>query len=193
MFAATYEVEREPEFPGNGDWGCSVYGYAPDGSVTEDFESRWGAPTLLRVTSGSGTESILMFAAGGLGGVSAVVGCPNPDHVCVVVAGLAYLVDTGGPERGAVVIRNDAQELVPLPDESLLLLAGFTDIVAVGVNGMTWRSPRLVLDCLAVGYARAGRIFGHGEGTSGGVDFAIDAATGQQIASCDDGSGAAPT
>jgi hypothetical protein len=184
MFAAVYEVETQPEFPGNGDWGCPVYGYAAEGSVAADFESRWGAPTVLRVISASGAESILMFGAGGLGGASAVSACPNPDHLCVVVAGLAYLVDTDEPERGAVIIRSDTQEIVPLPDESLLLLPGFQDIAAVGVNGVAWRSPRLVLDRLAVDHGHAGRIFGHGEGMSGWVDFEIDAATGQPIRSC---------
>jgi hypothetical protein len=182
-FAAAYEVEPEPEFPGDGEWGCPVYGYAADGVVSSDFESRWGAPTVLRVTTQSGTESVLMFAAGGLGGESGIFACPAPEDLCVVAAGQAYLVDTRMPEGDAVVLRSDTQEVVPLPHEGLLLLSGFQNIVAVGINGVVWRSPRLAHDGLHVDYARAGRIFCHAEDMSGWFELEVDAATGNRLAS----------
>ena len=84
MFSAAYEVETDPEFPGNGEWDCPVYRYAAGGTVTSDFESGWGAPTVLRITPRSGSESVLIFAAGGLGGASGNYACPAPEHLSVL-------------------------------------------------------------------------------------------------------------
>lgn len=182
MFSAAYEVEPDPEFPGDGEWGCPVYGYTAAGTVSSDFESQWGAPTVLRLTSQSGAESVLMFAAGGLGGESGIFACPAPKDLCVVAAGEAYLVDTNAPQRGAVILRSDTQEVVPVPDEGLLLLSGYENVVAVSINGLVWRSPRLAHDGLHVDYAREGRLFCHAEDMSGWVEVEIDATTGQPIA-----------
>ena len=122
-----------------------------------------------------------MFAAGGLGGDSGSYVCPAPESLCVTVDGNAYLVDVTWPQRGAVVARSDVQHVVAVPDEQLLLLAGFQDIVAVGIRGIAWRSSRLALDCLQIDHASAGRIYCHGEDMSGWVDLELDAATGQQV------------
>jgi site-specific DNA-cytosine methylase len=46
-FVATYEVEQEPEFPGNGEWGCPVYGYAADGAHWENRRLRVPEPQRL--------------------------------------------------------------------------------------------------------------------------------------------------
>jgi hypothetical protein len=77
QFRPAYATEVNPEFPGNGDWGVPVFGFGRDGQVSETFESRWGAPLLVRVTRDSSEKWIGMFAAGGVAGVTGVFACPS--------------------------------------------------------------------------------------------------------------------
>jgi hypothetical protein len=66
-FECAFTVEVDPEFPGDGDWGCPVVGFDRTGGVMPAFESRWGTPLVARVQPDSGQAWVAMFAAGGLG------------------------------------------------------------------------------------------------------------------------------
>jgi hypothetical protein len=180
-FSSAYEVETDPEFPGDGDWGCLVCSYKADGTITQDFESRWGAPTILRVLPASAPSWVGMFPAGGLGGESGVFGCPSLNHMCVVANGAAYLVDVTTPHGGAAMVRPDTHQVLPVPHAPLLLLAGFQDLVAVGIEGVAWRSPRLVLDELWVEQALENHLVCRGHEMRGTVTFEVDLATGERV------------
>src|SRR5439155_18309383 len=98
-FRPRYKLEVDPEFPGDGQWGCPVFGFDRDGRIMERFASRWGAPLTVRVQAPSQVW-VGMFAAGGLGGLRGVFACPSPSGLCAVVDGEAYLVEVDHPERG---------------------------------------------------------------------------------------------
>jgi hypothetical protein len=148
-FAAAYTVVVEPE--GSDRRGAS-YAYGRNGRLIEeyDFESRWGTPLVLRVEPEGRSPFVGAFAAGGLGVVRDVYACPDPRHMCAIVDGLAYLVDVGAPERGAIVVANAVVQVVTVPDAPLLVLAGDADLAAVGPRGLAWSHTRLVLDDLRV-------------------------------------------
>lgn len=149
-FEPAYGVEVDAEFPSGGDWPCPVFSFDRDGRVCEEFVSRWGAPLVVRVAPEVGPEWVGMFPAGGLGGVDGVFAGPAPVQMCAVVNGLAYLVRVDEPEAGAVITHDQVGQVVPVVGAELLLLVRFIDIVAVGPEGVAWRSARLAVDDLRV-------------------------------------------
>lgn len=119
------------------------------------------------------------YAAGGLGGISGAFACPSPDHLCVLVDGLAYLTDVGAPTSGSVVAHDQVGQVVPTTD--LLLLVRFVDIVAIGRHGIAWRTERRAVDDLRVIRATSEVIECSLDNLGGSPTIAIDAATGEQI------------
>jgi hypothetical protein len=79
--------------------------------------------------------------------VSGVFATADPEQLCVLSRGRAYLVKVSHPREFRVV-----QECLPVVwaarFEDLLLLADFTHVVAVGREGLVWESSRLTWDGL---------------------------------------------
>ncbi|MEZ5245464.1 MAG: hypothetical protein R2707_10235 [Acidimicrobiales bacterium] len=102
-FKADYQVIVDPEFPGDGNWRCPVFGYDRDGAVVDQFESRWGTPLVLEVEPMNGQRWVGMFEASGLGGTTGVFATPDPARLCAVVDGLAYVINAADPADVAAV------------------------------------------------------------------------------------------
>jgi hypothetical protein len=75
--------------------------------------------------------------------VSAICACPDPDSVCVVAGGYAYVVNVTGPKRWFQVEQRPVVDLRVVPAAELILFAGFTSITAVGNTGIAWQTERL--------------------------------------------------
>ena len=178
-FAPSYAVVIDPEFPGDGDWGCDVFGFGRDGRLEKPFHSVWGTPFVVEVRPASAHRWVGQYAAGGLGGISGAFACPSPDHLCVLVDGQAYLTDVGAPASGSVVAHDQVGQVVASAD--LLLLVRFIDIVAIGRDGIAWRTKRLAVDDLRVIRATSDVIECSLDNLGGSSEIAIDAATGEQI------------
>jgi hypothetical protein len=161
-FDPGYEVTLDPEFPGDGNWGCPTFAYGRDGRLRDEFGSRWGTPMVIEVSSVD-AHWVGMFAAGGLGGVRGVFACPSPEACCILADGLAYLVDVWAPEAGAVIAHDQVVQVLPVAGARLLLLVRFIDIVAIGQDGVVWATPRLVVDDLRVEMATADSIVCSGD------------------------------
>lgn len=148
MFPASYSLTVEPDEPGE----HPRYAFGRTGALIEeyDFEARWGTPLLARVEPFDAPVWIGAFAAGGMGLVRDVYACPSAHHMCVIVDGLAYVVDVRAPQRGAIIPAKAVTTVVPVKDARILLLAGDTDLAAVGETGNVWSTPRLVVDELRV-------------------------------------------
>lgn len=179
-FAATYEVKTDPEFPPDGSWPCPVFAFDRDGRVQVELVSRWGAPRIIRVRPAASPEWVGMFPSGGLGGVSGVFATPSPDRLCVLVDGEAYLVRVDAPEEGAVIAQDTVGQVISAVEPPLLLLVRGVDIVALGAEGVAWRSPRLALDGLRVGVVDASGIHCTADLLPGDVEsLIVDPASGQ--------------
>lgn len=178
MTGLPYEVEVNPEFPPDGEWRCPVFEFNHDGGLDGGFTSRWGA-TVVRVAAT--TEWVGLFPASGPGGVDDVFATPDPGRLCVVAEGLAYLVRVAAPAEGAVVAQVGVQQVVSVEDR-LLLLVSESDIVALGADGVAWRSPRLAWSGLSV--VRAGAEAVHCTGYRGEqpCEVVVDPATGGLVA-----------
>jgi hypothetical protein len=181
-FAPDYDVEVNPEFPGDGHWAHPVYGFGRDGTVMEDFDSRWGTPTVVQVIPTGSSAWVGMFAAGGLGRLREVYACPAPQFMCTVVDGLAYLTDVSFP-TGTTIAHDQVTQVVAVGGRPLLLFVSFDDIVAIGAAaGIAWRTPRLVVDGLRVVTASADGIVCTGDNLGGTETIELDPATGAQTA-----------
>jgi hypothetical protein len=180
-FDSHYSVQVDPEFPGDGDWRVPVHGFANDGSLREAFESRWGPPSILCVTSSTLTW-VGTFAAGSLGGVSGVYGCPSPDDLLVLASGVAYLVHAKAPEAGAVIAADPVRQVSVSPEHGLLLLVRDLDITALSASRVAWRTGRLVVGDLHIEEVRPTRIVCRGDNLGGTETIELDPPTSEQIA-----------
>ena len=137
---------------------------------------------MVRVQPHDADEWVGTFAAGGLRGSWGVYGCPSPHDLCVIADGLVYIVDVTKPHAGAVVAHDQVHQVVRVAERDLVLFVRFIDIVALGVNGIAWRTQRLVVDDLWVRQAARDVIICSGDNPGGTPEIGLDPQTGQQTA-----------
>jgi len=130
--------------------------------------------------------------------------CPNPDWLCAVSGGYAYLIDAVHPENFSMLryrpvldvhcylpdfLDNLPDSLHKMHDElpvlqsGLLLFAGHHSILAWGRDGEAWESDRLSWEGITNLRIEGNTL--HGEGwdlmTDKDLPFALDLATGKRI------------
>lgn len=111
---------------------------------------------------------------------SGVWSCPCPDDLLAVAGGYAYLVRTLQPATATLLEQRPVTSLFPLPSHDLLLLAGFHDILALGKQGVCWRSGRLSWEGLTLGEVEGNQLHGTGWNMFSDRDeaFVLDVTTG---------------
>jgi hypothetical protein len=95
---------------------------------------------------GSGRQPFLATCA--LGFRDAVVptgvwSTPEPETICAVSGGYAYMIDTTAPERFAMIPYRPVLEVRPAPADRVLLFVGHHAILAWGPEGQAWESAKL--------------------------------------------------
>jgi hypothetical protein len=110
-----------------------------------------------------------------------VYGCPNPDEMCGVAGGYAYVIDTLRPERCSLLGLKPVVEVRVLEAEGLLLFAGFHSLVAWGAKGLAWETQRLSWEGLRLSEVVDGQLHGFGWNmmTDREVPFTVDLRTGE--------------
>jgi hypothetical protein len=88
--------------------------------------------------------------------------CPNPNHLCAVAGGYAYLSDTSAPATCTLLPLKPATEVHPIPTHNLLLFAGFHHLAAWGPDGLAWQSARLSWEGLRLTHLEGGQLHGFG-------------------------------
>ena len=68
---------------------------------------------------------------------------PEPERICAVAGGYAYLIDTARPERFTMIPYRPVLEILPAVAEDLLLFIGHRSILAWGCNGQAWEAEKL--------------------------------------------------
>jgi len=105
---------------------------------------------------------------------------PNPDEICAVSGGYAYVIDTTRPERFTMIPYRPVLEVRPVPEQGLLLFVGHLSILAWSTNGQAWQSERLTSEGLTIASIE-GHIL-HGQGwdmmTDKEIPFTLDLRTG---------------
>jgi len=105
---------------------------------------------------------------------------PNPDELCAVSGGYAYLIDTAAPDRFTMLTWRPVLQVHPVPEHSLLLFVGHHAILAWGADGEAWQSPKLSHEGVTINTVEGGLLHGLGWNliTDKETPFALDLRTG---------------
>ena len=116
--------------------------------AAEEVE-RGALEVLVRPEGPSSSETALPFLATcALGFRDPVVptglwSCPNPEEICAVSGGYAYIIDTSAPERFTMIGYRPALAVRPVVEAALLLFVGSRSILAWGAQGQAWETEKL--------------------------------------------------
>lgn len=107
--------------------------------------------------------------------------CPNPNQVCAIAGGYAYIVEADQPERWQQIPYRPVVSVHAAPQQSLLIFSSFHKLWALGKNGMSWETKRLSWEGLRVTEIHGGQLHGFGWdlNTDAEIPFSVDLATGQ--------------
>ncbi|HEU5352600.1 MAG TPA: hypothetical protein VFU55_13475 [Terracidiphilus sp.] len=107
---------------------------------------------------------------------------PNPDELCAVAGGYAYLIDTRTPERFTMLPYKPVLAVLPAPEADLLLFVGHHAILAWGHEGRVWETEKLSDEGVTVTGIENGVLRGRGWQmmTDRETEFALDLRTGRQ-------------
>jgi hypothetical protein len=110
-----------------------------------------------------------------------VFACPNPQELCAVAGGYAYVIDTARPERSTHIALKPVAEVRVLVPQRLLLFVGFHSIVAWGPEGMAWETQRLSWEGVRVTEVVDDALHGFGWNlmTDRDAPFTVDLRTGE--------------
>jgi hypothetical protein len=110
-----------------------------------------------------------------------VFACPNPQEMCAVAGGYAYIVDTAQPEHCVHIALKPVVEVRPLVTQRLLLFVGFHSMIAWSVSGLAWETARLSWEGIRLTGVEGDTLHGLGWNllTDREVAFQVDLLTGQ--------------
>ncbi len=106
---------------------------------------------------------------------------PNPEEICAVAGGYAYLIDTTAPERFTMLPYRPVLEVRAVVAESLLLFVSNRSILAWGCGGQAWESGKLSDEGVTVTAIESGILRGTGWNmmTDKAPPFALDLRSGR--------------
>ncbi|HEY1903985.1 MAG TPA: hypothetical protein VGG56_16240 [Terracidiphilus sp.] len=105
---------------------------------------------------------------------------PNPDELCAVSGGYAYLIDATDPDRFTMIAFRPVLEVRAVLSENLLLFVGHHAILAWGRDGQGWKSDKLSDEGVTITRIEGATL--HGQGWNMIADqeapFTLDLKTG---------------
>ncbi|HEU4636020.1 MAG TPA: hypothetical protein VFS41_07575, partial [Edaphobacter sp.] len=111
---------------------------------------------------------------------SGVYSCPNPDELCAVAGGYAYLIDSSHPERSTHIPLKPVVKVLAIPSHGLLLFVGFHTLYAWGREGEAWKTERLSWEGVRISGVEGDTLHGTGWNmfTDQDVPFTVDLRNG---------------
>ena len=108
---------------------------------------------------------------------------PNPEEICAVSGGYAYLIHTAAPERFTMLPYRPVLEVRPLPAQDLLLFVGHHAILAWGNHGEAWQSSKLSDEGVTITGIEDGVLYGRGWNmmTDKDAPLILDLRTGRRL------------
>lgn len=108
---------------------------------------------------------------------------PEPETICAVAGGYAYLIDTIAPERFTMIHYRPVMQILPVVEEDLLLFAGHHSILAWGRKGQAWESGKLSDEGLTILRVDNGVLLGAGWDlqTEKEIQFRLDVRSGKTL------------
>lgn len=110
-----------------------------------------------------------------------IFACPNPQEMCAVAGGYAYIIDTAQPEHSTHIALKPVVDVRVLQEQNLLLFLGFHTIVAWGAQGLAWETAKLSWEGLRITEVSGNTLHGFGWNlmTNKEVAFSVDLLTGR--------------
>ena len=149
--------------------------------VAEEVER--GALEVMILARAPNTQPFLATCALGFRDPAAPTGfwsTPDPERICAVAGGYAYLIDTTAPERFTMIPYRPVLEVRTVVAEGLLLFVGHHSILAWGPNGQAWESAKLSDEGVTIAGTDGGVLRGKGWEMMSDSEkpFALDLRTG---------------
>ncbi len=133
------------------DWQATVLSRRPLISPSRHYvypreveEVERGALELI-VRPPTGREFLATFALGFADPAvpTGVWACPDPQWICAVAGGYAYMVNTADPHQWEQVEYRPVLAVIALLSQRLLLFSGHQSLMAYGADGKAWGTGRL--------------------------------------------------
>jgi hypothetical protein len=142
-----------------------------------------GALEVLISPESSRTQSFLATCALGFRDPAVPTGLwstPNPEEICAVSGGYAYIIHTKLPERFTMVPYRPVLEVRPALAANLLLFVSHRTILAWGAAGQAWESGKLSDEGITITAIEPNIVSGLGWHllTDKETPFALDLSTG---------------
>jgi hypothetical protein len=108
---------------------------------------------------------------------------PNPDEICAVSGGYAYLISTTQPERFTMISYRPVLAIILAPAANLLLFFGNRTILAWGADGQAWESEKLSDEGITIAAVEDNLLRGLGWEliSDKETQFTLDLRTGKRI------------
>lgn len=108
---------------------------------------------------------------------------PNPNELCAVSGGYAYIIDTTAPDLFTMISFRPVLEIFPAVEQGLLLFIGHHSILAWGRNGEAWQSEKLSAEGITISGIEDGILHGlvWDLFTDKETPFALDLGTGLRL------------
>jgi len=87
---------------------------------------------------------------------------PNPQELCAVSGGYAYVINTAAPNRFIMLRYRPVLQVRPLVSHGLLLFVGHRSILAWGADGEAWETPKLSDEGVTITGIEGGLLRGQG-------------------------------
>jgi hypothetical protein len=136
--------------------------------------------------AGQNTQPFLATCALGFNDPAVPTGlwsAPNPDQLCAVSGGYAYLIDTTAPENFTMIAYRPVLEVHAATADNLLLFIGHHSILAWGKSGQAWESRKLSDEGITIVSIEPGKLQGRGWDllTDKETPFTLDLSTGRCV------------
>ncbi len=112
---------------------------------------------------------------------SGLLSCPNPDDLLILAGGYAYLIDTLQPEKCLHLPLRPVAAVMLIPEQHLIVVAGFHHVIALDAGGLRWQSKRLSTEGIQLERVEGQILLGSGWDmrTDLEVPFTLDLRTGE--------------
>ncbi len=114
------------------------------------------------------------------GAKSGIYATPAPEVFVVVLRGDTYRIDAFRPSTWELMRGRPVVEVIPVPQEGLLVFASPWRVWALDADGIRWRSRRVAVDGIVIDEVAGGELLGTADPLDGpeAAPFRIDLTNG---------------